>query len=118
MSQYDDPTEIFKQAVTSTMRAISGDEELQVTFGRGKPYLQGNRARVPLPEAGVDEAGLASLRGTTDQFALSVRFHDEVYHRRHRPRSGIAQDVFDRVEEARLACIGSCLLYTSPSPRD
>lgn len=110
MSQYDDPTEIFKQAVTSTMRAISGDEELQVTFGRGKPYLQGNRARVPLPEAGVDEAGLASLRGTTDQFALSVRYHDETFHRRHRPRSGIAQDVFDRVEEARLACIGSYLM--------
>ncbi len=110
MSQYDDPTEVFKQAVTSTMRAISGDEELQVTFGRGKPYLQGNRARVALPEAGMTQAQLASLRGTTDEFALNVRFHDENYHQSHRPRSGIAQDVFDRVEQARLACIGSYLM--------
>ena len=66
MSQNDDPTEVFKQAVTATMRAISGDDELQVTFGRGKPYLQGNRARVPLPESGVDEEGRLILSGSAD----------------------------------------------------
>ncbi|MGI9322157.1 MAG: hypothetical protein ACR2PJ_01110, partial [Pseudomonadales bacterium] len=43
----DKSVEVFKQAVASTMRAISGNEELVVSFGRGKPYLQGNRARVP-----------------------------------------------------------------------
>ena len=48
----EDSTEVFKQAVTATMRAISGDDELVVTFGRGKPYLQA-RARVPLPESGL-----------------------------------------------------------------
>lgn len=41
-----DSTEIFKEAVTSTMRAISGNQELTVSFGRGKPYIQGNRAQI------------------------------------------------------------------------
>ena len=50
MSNDVDATEIFKEAVTSTMRAISGNQELVVSFGRGKPYIQGNRARIPLPE--------------------------------------------------------------------
>ena len=110
MTQIDDPTEIFKHAVTATMRAISGNEELTVSFGRGKPYLQGNRARVPLPEAGLTADELAALRGISDKFALNMRFHDDSWHRGHRPAAGIAQDVFDSVEEARLASIGAYLM--------
>ncbi len=110
MTQIDDPTEEFKQAVTSTMRAISGNEELTVTFGRGKPYMQGNRARVPSPEEGLSEDQLAALRGTADKFALEMRFHDDTFHRDHRPNSGLAREVFDRVEDARLAAIGGYLM--------
>ncbi len=110
MTQIDDPTEAFKQAVTSTMRAISGNEELTVTFGRGKPYMQGNRARIPLPESGLSEAELAALRGTADKFALKQRFHDDAFHQGRRPEVGVAQEVFDRVEDARLASIGSYLM--------
>lgn len=110
MAEVEDPTEIFKQAVTSTMRAISGNDELNVTFGKGKPYIQGNRARVPLPESWLSEDQLAAFRGTTDRFALKVRYHDEAYHRRMRPRSGVAQEMFDSVEEARVASIGSHLM--------
>lgn len=110
MTQIIDPTEIFKQAVTSTMRAISGNEELNVSFGRGKPYLQGNRARIPLPDAGLTKEELAALRGTADRFALRLRFHDAIWHRDHRPKTGIAQDVFDWVEEARVATVGTHLM--------
>lgn len=110
VTQIDDPTEIFKQAVTATMRAISGNDELTVSFGRGKPYLQGNRARVPLPEAGLSREQLAALRGVSDRFALRMRFHDDAWHRGHRPKAGIAQDVFDSVEDARLASIGAYLM--------
>ena len=110
MSDIDDNTEVFKQAVTSTMRAISGNEELNVSFGRGKAYIQGNRARVPLPDEGLSEDQLAVLRGTSDQFALRMRFHDEMSHRRFRPETGIAQELFDCVEDARVAGIGSYLM--------
>ncbi|MFP6809219.1 MAG: cobaltochelatase subunit CobT [Pseudomonadales bacterium] len=110
MSQTGDEQEVFKQAVTSTMRAISGNEELNVSFGRGKPYMQGNRARIPLPDTGLSLFQLASLRGTADRFALQNRFHDETFHRRFRPQSGVAQDVFDWIEEARVASIGSYLM--------
>ncbi len=106
----EDNTEIFKQAVTSTMRAISGNPDLMVTFGRGKPYLQGSRARVPLPDEGLTTEQLAALRGTSDLFALRTRFHDEGLHRTTRPTTGIAQDVYDSIEEARIACVGSYLM--------
>ena len=110
MADLDDSTEVFKQAVTSTMRAISGNEELNVSFGRGKAYIQGNRARVPLPDSSLSEEQLAILRGTSDQFALKVRFHDEIEHRKHRPEVGIAQELYDCVEDARVASIGSYLM--------
>ena len=106
----DDTTEVFRQAVTSTMRAISGNDELSVTFGRGKPYMQGSKARLPAPEAALGEEGLAVLRGTADRFALKERYHDAGLHLEKRPDSGVAQEIFDAVEEARLAVIGSHLM--------
>ena len=106
----DDSTELFKQAVTSTMRAISGNEELQVSFGRGKPYLQGNRARIPLPDGSMTTEQLASLRGNADKFALQTRFHSDELHHKSRPVTGISQEIYDCVEDARIACIGSYLM--------
>ncbi|MDA0788058.1 MAG: cobaltochelatase subunit CobT [Proteobacteria bacterium] len=110
MAENDDSREVFKEAVTSTMRAISGNEELNVSFGRGKAYMQGDRARIPLPDHPMSAAELASLRGTADRFALRTRFHDDAEHRRNRPLVGVAQEVFDSVEEARLASIGTYLM--------
>ena len=110
MSQPEDQAELFRQAMTSTMRAISGNDELTVTFGRGKPYIQGDRARVPMPDSSLDEAELAAMRGISDKFALRMRFHDEGWHREHRPQAGVAQEVFDCIEEARVASIGCGLM--------
>ena len=106
----EESADLFKHAVTSTMRAISGNEELQVLFGGGKPSLHGNRARIPLPEGGLTSQQLASLRGSADQFALRTRFHSDATHRRGRPMAGVAREVYDSVEDARIACIGAYLM--------
>lgn len=106
----DNSAEVFKQAITSTMRAISGNDELVVSFGRGKPYMQGNRARMPLPEDGLTPEQLAALRGASDRFALLKRFHDDALYKKFRPATGLAQEVYDCVEEARVACIGTYLM--------
>ena len=49
-------TDAFKRAVTVCMRAISGDNELEVGFAKDKPALAGNRA---------------GAVGTIDQFAAN-----------------------------------------------
>ena len=108
--QLDDATEVFRQAVTATMRAISGNDELSVTFGRGKPFIHGNKARIPVPELGGSKTALAALRGTADRFALRARYHDEALHDQARPAAGVAQDLFDAVEESRIAAIGAYLM--------
>ena len=110
MPDYDGTREEFKQAVTSTMRAISGAEDLNVSFGKGKPFMQGSRARLPLSDEILSKEELATLRGIADRLALNSRFHDDKVHMRRRPKAGIAQEVFDSVEDARVACIGADLM--------
>jgi len=92
------------------MRAISGNNELEVTFGHGKPYIQGNRARIPSVDKTLNEDQLAVLRGVADNFALKERFHDEAKHRLNSPAPGVARDIFECVEQARTASIGSYLM--------
>jgi len=107
MSDKDHPLEPFKRATTATIRAIAGDDELEVSFGQGPPVARGNRIRVPLPNVGASEQEINSVRGMGDEFALRLRYHDDAVHERRAPRGGPAQEMFQWIEEARIAAIGS-----------
>ena len=63
-----------------------------------------------MPELGGSKTALAALRGTADRFALRARHHDEALHDQARPAAGVAQDLFDAVEESRIAAIGAYLM--------
>ena len=103
----DNPLEPFKRAVTATMRAIAENDELEVTFGKGNPFLRGNSAHVPLPNLGCTQAEIDAVRGVGDEFALRQRYHDDSVHRAHAPNAGPAQELFQWVEDARIASIGT-----------
>ena len=107
MSESENPLEPFKRATTSTMRALSGEEELDVSFGPGAPSLRGNRIRVPLPAVGSSEAEINAIRGIGDEFALRLRHHSDELHSRYAPRGGAAQEMFQLIEDARVASIGT-----------
>ena len=103
----DEALEPFKRATIATMRALSGDEELEVAFGQGTPTLRGNRARVPLPQAGSSEGEISAVRGVADAFALRIAHHDSDLHARNRPPAGPGLDLYESVEEARCNAIGA-----------
>ncbi|MEM7099191.1 MAG: cobaltochelatase subunit CobT [Pseudomonadota bacterium] len=107
MSEAENPLEPFKRGMTATMRAIAEDDELEVTFGPGAPSARGNRMRVPLPTVGCSEDEVNSVRGIGDQFALRMRHHDAGLHHRYSPNGGPAQEMFEWIEDARIASIGS-----------
>ena len=52
--------EPLKTSVASCMRAIAQDGELEVTYGREKPGISGQRVR--LPDPGKNRAGILSRR--------------------------------------------------------
>ncbi len=107
MSDAESPLEPFKRAMTATMRALAEDDELDVSFGPGAPSARGNRLRVPLPAIGSSDEEINAVRGIGDQYALMLRHHDDALHARYAPNGGPAQEMFQWIEDARVAAIGS-----------
>lgn len=105
--QIENPLEPFKRAMSATIRAIAENDELEVSFSKGTPSLQGNSIRVPTPEVGCSDEELNVVRGIGDEMALKLRYHDESLYRKTCPSTGPAQELFQWVEEARVASLGS-----------
>ena len=103
----EESLETYKRATTATLRAIAENDELEVTYGKGAAGLRGASIHVPLPNAGCTDQELNAVRGIGDEFALKMRYHDDAVHRATTPRAGPAQEMFDWVEDARVASIGS-----------
>lgn len=107
MSDAEHPLEPFKRATTATIKAIAGDDELEVTFGQGSPSVRGNRIRVPLPGVGSTQDEINAVRGIGDEFALKIRYHDAALHASRSPSGGTAAEMFQWIEDARVAAIGA-----------
>ena len=102
-----DPLDTFKRAMTATMRALADNEDMEVSFGKGSASVQGNDVRVPMPDVGCSDAQLNATRGIGDEIALKMRYHDASLHRNFTPIAGPAQELFEWVEDARVASIGT-----------
>jgi len=97
----------FKRAVTVCMRAIAGDNELEVGFAKERPALAGNRARLPDLPKKPSKTDVAITRGLGDSMALKRACHDIRVHSKLAPEGKQARAVFDAIEQARVEAIGS-----------
>jgi cobaltochelatase CobT len=101
------PTEPFKRAVTSCLRAIAKTPELDVTFAAERPGLAPGKARLPEPARKMTKRDAAVVRGHADSIALKLACHDPKVHRKLMPGNPQARGVFEAVEQARVEAIGS-----------
>src|SRR5450432_2289643 len=101
------PTEPFKRAVTSCLRAIAKKSDLEVTFAAERPGLFGGKVRLPEPARKLSREEAAIVRGNADAVALKLACHDPAVHRRLLPGGQQARAVFDAVEQARVEAIGA-----------
>jgi len=100
-------TEPFKKAVTACMRAISGEQELEVVFSNDKPAFAGNHARIPDLPKRVTKNDVMITRGVGDSMALRAACHDASVHRTMLPEGDQARAVYEAVEQARVESIGA-----------
>ena len=103
----DSPTEPFKRAVSSCLRAIARQPELDVSFAAERPGLVGGKARLPEPPRKLTRQDAAIVRGHADAAALKLACHDPAVHRRLVPGGQQARAVFEAVEQARVEAIGA-----------
>src|SRR4051812_26636278 len=101
------PTEPFKRAVTSCLRAIARAPELEVTFASERPGLAPGKARLPEPARKMTRRDAAIVRGHADSIALKLACHDPKVHRKLMPGNPQARGVFEAVEQAPVEGIGS-----------
>src|SRR6187455_3322438 len=101
------PTEPFKRAVTSCLRAIAKAPELEVTFASERPGLAPGKARLPEPARKMSKRDAAIVRGHADSIALKLACHDPKVHRKLMPGNPQARGVFEAVEQARVEAIGA-----------
>src|SRR3989442_10902943 len=101
------PTEPFKRAVTSCLRAIARAPELEVTFAAERPGLAPGKARLPEPARKMTKRDAAIVRGHADSIALKLACHDPKVHRKLMPGNPQARGVFEAVEQARGEAIGA-----------
>ena len=99
--------EEFRRATGAAMRAISERADLQTSFAPGPAALLGTEARLPLPSKSLPAAEVAQTRGEADAIALKLRHHNARLHARECPKSPVARDVFNAVEQARCEALGA-----------
>jgi cobaltochelatase CobT len=106
MASDENPVENFRQVTAAAMRAISENEELQLTFG-SEARLVGDNARLPAPPRDLKEEDVAHLRGAADAMALRMKFHDEDIHKQWAPAAPEARAVFEALEQVRVEALGA-----------
>ncbi len=101
------PAEPFKRVLGLAVRAIAGDNEVQVSYAPGKPEIDGKAVQLPEPSRVPSAREIAVIRGWADSLALTAACHDPKLHSRLAPRAGPAKAVFEAVERARIEALGA-----------
>ena len=103
----DGPVEAFRQVTAATMRAVSHDPQVQVTFAPEGATLRGAEARLPMPSRDLPPGEVAIVRGEADAMALRLRHHDAEIHARRQPSGAMSRAIFEAVEQARCEALGA-----------
>ncbi|MEW5963192.1 MAG: cobaltochelatase subunit CobT [Pseudomonadota bacterium] len=101
------PAEPFKRALGVAVRAIAGDEAVNVDYGPGRPELDAKTVHLPEPSRIPSRREIAVLRGWADSLALTAACHDQKLHNRLAPPGGEARAVFEALERARVEALGA-----------
>ncbi len=105
-SRDESPLERFKRITGATLRAISEEPEITVSFAPSGQGMVGKEARLTAPGRDLPDEERSLARGEADAIALRLRYHDEGRHARRRPGAQVAREIYDAVEQARCESLG------------
>ncbi|MGH1405086.1 MAG: cobaltochelatase subunit CobT [Rhodomicrobiaceae bacterium] len=106
-NQNNTAKEKFREALKGCARAVSGNDELQMTFGQDGPTMTGNTALIPDLPLKPTYTDIQVMRGMTDSLSLKASCHDASAHQKRVPYDAEAKLIFDALEEVRYEMVGS-----------
>ena len=99
--------ETLRAALGAATRGIAGRRDIDVSYGPGKPGLDGDQVRIPPVSPRPSPTEAACARGQGDGAGLRLRHHADAVHLRYRPKGGAAAAIFDSLEQARFEALGA-----------
>ena len=100
------PLDNFKRSLGAATKAISGEPELDISFGGDVAGLVRDQMMLPSLPPKPKAKLIAKARGEADALALRLALHDKDIHTSNMPDSGPARQVFEAMEQARVEALG------------
>ena len=101
------PIERFKRALAQSTRALAGEPELAVVFGKVGPKIADGKILLPEPGNPLTASDAERLRGHADRLALRFAYHDAAAHAFNRPSGSRARELYDLAEDIRCQALGA-----------
>ena len=97
----------FRRAQSATLRAVTGQQEVEAVYAANARGRIGNEVYVSSPSAEMTQDAQNLTRGECDQAALKMAYHDPQLHSLNAPVDLTARQIFDAVEQVRYESHGT-----------
>lgn len=105
----DDQLEDLKKAISSTVKAIADDHELDVVFENNKSNSS-NQIVLPKIDNNINLKDLTEIRGNADNEALMHKYHNSKLYYELQPPGEKNRKIYEILENTRVQLIGSKLM--------
>jgi len=102
----EDTLDTFKRALSSTVKAIAEDKEIEVIFGNNSTSSE---EKIILPEINnvFDLDNIASIRGAADNEALIYKYRNNDTYNEFLPNKEKNKKIYESLENTRIQILGS-----------
>ncbi|MDA9677657.1 cobalamin biosynthesis protein CobT [Pelagibacteraceae bacterium] len=102
----EDTLDTFKRALSSTIKAIAEDKEIEVIFGNNSTSSE---EKIILPEINnvFDLDNIASIRGAADNEALIYKYRNNDTYSEFLPNKEKNKKIYESLENTRIQILGS-----------
>ena len=106
MNEKKNIIDLFKNSISSTVRAISENKNIDITYSVPSKTKKDNQIILPSPSIKLLENEKNEIRGKADSSALKLKYHNKLIHKSKTPNSVISRKIFNSIETARYESIG------------
>lgn len=97
----------FRRAQGATLRAVTGEQEVEAVYAANARGRIGNEVYISSPSADMAKDEKNLTRGECDQAALKMAHHDVEAHNAAAPVDLTARQIFDALEQVRYEAHGT-----------